>query len=84
MSKLPVCPKCNHLQSANLNLDFEKMRADATEKYRSLQEQAQPVLDVISDPEAVAKLKGNNDKEKNLDWLRSEHNVGEGLGQADH
>lgn len=33
-------------------------------------------MKVIEDPEAVAKLRSGIDKEKNLDLLRSEYNVG--------
>lgn len=56
--------------------DFDKLRETATTKYNALQAAAQPIMKVIEDPEAVAKLKGGVDKEKNLDLLRSEYNVG--------
>lgn len=56
--------------------DFDKLRETATTKYNELQAAAQPIMKVIEDPEAVAKLKGGVDKEKNLDLLRSEYNVG--------
>jgi translation initiation factor 3 subunit E len=36
---------------------------------------AQPVMKVIEDPEAVAKLRSGGDREKNLDLLRTEYNV---------
>lgn len=56
-------------------MNFQKLRDDATTKYKELQEAAQPIMKVIEDPEAVAKLKGGVDKEKNLDLLRSEYNI---------
>jgi translation initiation factor 3 subunit E len=56
--------------------NFDKLRETATTKYTALQTAAQPIMRVIEDPEAVAKLKGGVDKEKNLDLLRSEYNVG--------
>jgi translation initiation factor 3 subunit E len=55
--------------------DFHKLREEATARYKTLQEAAQPIMKVIEDPEAVAKLKGNSDKEKNFDLLRSEYNI---------
>ena len=57
------------------SIDFGKLRDDATNRYKTLQEQAQPVMKVIEDPEAVAKLRSGLDREKNLDLLRSEYNV---------
>ena len=55
--------------------DFSRLREDATVKYKDLQEKAQPVMKVIEDPEAVAKLRSGVDREKNLDLLRSDYNV---------
>jgi translation initiation factor 3 subunit E len=55
--------------------NFDKLRETATTKYTALQTAAQPIMRVIEDPEAVAKLKGGVDKEKNLDLLRSEYNI---------
>lgn len=55
--------------------NFSKLREEATVRYKTLQEAAQPIMKVIEDPEAVAKLKGGVDKEKNLELLRSEYNV---------
>ena len=58
-----------------VRVDFGLLREDATTKYKSLQEQAQPVMKVIEDPEAVAKLRSGVDREKNLDLLRTDYNV---------
>ncbi|KAK8850631.1 eukaryotic translation initiation factor 3 subunit E [Kwoniella newhampshirensis] len=55
--------------------DFAKLRADATARYQELQEKAQPVMKVIEDPDAVAKLRSGGDKEKNLELLRSEYQI---------
>lgn len=55
--------------------DFGKLREEATSRYQQLQEKAQPVMKVIDDPEAVAKLRSGGDREKNLDLLRTEYNV---------
>jgi translation initiation factor 3 subunit E len=55
--------------------DFEKLRGDATRRYEELQKQAQPVIKVIEDPEAVAKLKSGLDKERNLQLLETEYHV---------
>jgi translation initiation factor 3 subunit E len=58
--------------------DFAKLREDATVKFKSLQERAQAVISVIEDPEAVAKLRSGSDRDKNLEMLKSEYNVGPG------
>ncbi|WWD20809.1 eukaryotic translation initiation factor 3 subunit E [Kwoniella shandongensis] len=55
--------------------DFAKLRAEATARYQELQEKAQPVMKVIEDPDAVAKLRSGGDKEKNLELLRSEYQI---------
>ncbi|KAL7420863.1 eukaryotic translation initiation factor 3 subunit E [Cryptotrichosporon argae] len=55
--------------------DFDRLRAEATTRFETLQAAAQPVLKVIEDPEAIAKLKSGVDKEKNLELLRSEYNI---------
>ncbi|WVF67736.1 eukaryotic translation initiation factor 3 subunit E [Kwoniella sp. CBS 6097] len=55
--------------------DFEKLRAEATARYQELQEKAQPVMKVIEDPDAVAKLRSGVDKDKNLDLLKSEYQI---------
>lgn len=55
--------------------DFGRLREEATSKYKDLQERAQPVMKVIEDPEAVAKLRSGVDREKNLDLLRSDYSV---------
>ena len=62
-------------------VDFARLREDATVKYKDLQEKAQPVMKVIEDPEAVAKLRSGVDREKNLDLLRSDYNVGPSPGE---
>ena len=55
--------------------DFQKLRDEATARYKSLQDAAQPIMKVIEDPEAVAKLKGGMDKEKNVELLRTDYNI---------
>ncbi|WWC65295.1 eukaryotic translation initiation factor 3 subunit E [Kwoniella dejecticola CBS 10117] len=55
--------------------DFAKLREEATARYQELQEKAQPVMKVIEDPDAVAKLRSGVDKDKNLDLLKSEYNI---------
>jgi hypothetical protein len=65
---------CTEGEQADV-LDFQQLRDQATAQYQSLQEKAQPVILVIQDPEAVAKLKSGADKEKNLELLRSEYQV---------
>ncbi|WVR08698.1 hypothetical protein IAU60_005756 [Kwoniella sp. DSM 27419] len=55
--------------------DFAKLREEATARYQELQEKAQPVMKVIEDPDAVAKLRSGVDKDKNLDLLKSEYNL---------
>lgn len=55
--------------------DFQKLRDEATTRYKSLQDAAQPIMKVIEDPEAVAKLKGGMDKEKNVELLRTDYNI---------
>ncbi|ORY31299.1 eIF3 subunit 6 N terminal domain-domain-containing protein [Naematelia encephala] len=55
--------------------DFSSLREAATSKYQTLQEAAQPVMKVIEDPDAVAKLRSNVDREKNLEILRTEYNI---------
>ena len=61
--------------NVNDNKDFAKLRQEATDKYNTLQKQAEPVMKVIEDPEAVAKLRSGSDRDKNLDMLRAEYNV---------
>ncbi len=55
--------------------DFAQLRDEATAKFKSLQERAQPVMKVIEDPEAIAKLRSGSDRDKNLDMLKAEYNV---------
>nr|ODN96774.1 eukaryotic translation initiation factor 3 subunit E [Cryptococcus depauperatus CBS 7855] len=65
-----------HAQLGNAEpTDFEKLRQGATAKFQQLQEKAQPVTNVIGDPDAVAKLKSGGDKEMNLEMLRSEYKI---------
>jgi hypothetical protein len=59
------------------NVDFPQLRHEATARYQQLQEMAQPVMKVIEDPEAVTKLRSGGDREKNLEMLKSEYNVGD-------
>jgi len=59
-------------------VDFGKLREDATTKYKDLQEKAHPVMKVIENPDAVAKLRSGVDREKNLDLLRSDYSVSAG------
>lgn len=56
-------------------IDFQQLRDKATAQYKELQEKAQPVMKVIEDPEAVAKLRSGGDREKNLEILQSEYQV---------
>lgn len=55
--------------------DFAQLRQDAISKFQKLQEQAQPVMKVIEDPEAVAKLRTGSDRDKNLEMLKADYNV---------
>ena len=62
--------------------NFAQLREEATAKFKTLQERAQPVMKVIEDPEAVAKLRSGSDRDKNLDMLRTEYNVGSNVGRS--
>lgn len=64
-----------HAESGAEALDFQKLRDEATSRYTHLQSLAQPVIKVIEDPEAVAKLRSGGDREKNLELLRTEYSV---------
>lgn len=61
----------DQLQNA-AEVDFAKLRTEATSRYTTLKTHAEPVMRVIEDPEAVEKLR--NAKDKDL-TLQSEYNV---------
>ncbi|EIW70070.1 hypothetical protein TREMEDRAFT_29490 [Tremella mesenterica DSM 1558] len=51
------------------------LRSQATQRYQDLQERVQPVMKVIEDPDAVAKLRSGLDKEKNLELLSNDYDI---------
>lgn len=66
---------CARANPTSDDADFQKLRDEATERYKELQEKAQPVMKVMEDPEAINKLRSGVDREKNMDMLRSEYGV---------
>jgi translation initiation factor 3 subunit E len=61
--------------SASEPRDFERLKNEATSRYAELQEKAGPVMQVIEDPEAVAKFKSGLDRERIVQLLEKEYNV---------
>ncbi|KAK6906317.1 eukaryotic translation initiation factor 3 subunit E [Kwoniella mangroviensis CBS 8507] len=57
--------------------DFAKLREEATAKYQELQEKAQPVMKVIEDPDAVAKLRSVADRQIDIDQINALYHFGQ-------